>query len=267
MSEEKRITYIYTLSDPDTREVRYIGKSVDPASRFLSHCRRSKKSHRLPVNRWIAALQNRGLRPTIEIIDQTSGDWAALERHYIAKMRQEGRSLLNVTDGGEGHTGKKTATHIRNVALGLSRANFGVPTGRSPLKQARESARSPASRAKKSRTYIITDASGAEATIRNLAQFCREHGLCPATMTQIASGSNPRRKSHKGYRVRYADTEIYGDGSIFDFRDTRRREGMRLIERGDLLPKEIAERLQVSPSTVLAWKHLYIESQSHSSQG
>jgi hypothetical protein len=44
--------YIYSLTDPITNEIRYIGKSINPNQRYHSHLSRSKevKTH---TNCWI----------------------------------------------------------------------------------------------------------------------------------------------------------------------------------------------------------------------
>ena len=38
-------TKIYTLSEPDTKEVRYVGKSNNPQKRYYKHCVFNSKIH------------------------------------------------------------------------------------------------------------------------------------------------------------------------------------------------------------------------------
>ncbi len=59
--------------------------------------------------------------------------------------------------------------------------------------------------AQKSNTkkWIVIDPNGIELEIENMTQFCRSHDLDPSVMTKIAKG-NPRQKTHKGWRCRYA---------------------------------------------------------------
>jgi predicted GIY-YIG superfamily endonuclease len=53
--------YIYTLSDPITNEIRYIGYSKDPKKRYANHlCISKLKSKK---NSWIKSLKNKGLKP------------------------------------------------------------------------------------------------------------------------------------------------------------------------------------------------------------
>jgi hypothetical protein len=59
---------IYSLIDPRSAEVRYVGQTVGPANRrlrrHLSEC--SGETHK---ERWIRSLAALGLAPTIEVIE------------------------------------------------------------------------------------------------------------------------------------------------------------------------------------------------------
>lgn len=51
-----KYTFIYALCDPDTEEVRYIGKSNSTRRRYSDHineCRTNRKSHKIS---WIKSL-------------------------------------------------------------------------------------------------------------------------------------------------------------------------------------------------------------------
>lgn len=56
--------YIYALIDPRTREVRYIGKSVDPLRRL--DCHLDDKDSSLRKSRWLKKL---GERPILKILE------------------------------------------------------------------------------------------------------------------------------------------------------------------------------------------------------
>lgn len=91
---------IYALCDPDTAEVRYIGKANDPAGRLRSHirdCRRRKT----PVYDWISKLLSAGKAPEMFVVRHECANWQGEERHLIAKARAFGMRLLNVADGGD----------------------------------------------------------------------------------------------------------------------------------------------------------------------
>lgn len=108
------ITKIYVLKDPDSHEVRYVGKTVQSLiARLGQHIydSKSKKNHRAY---WIQKLVSGGKLPLIEEIDSCSwGDSAALETFYIAKYKAEGANLINQTEGGEGTLGKIVSTETR----------------------------------------------------------------------------------------------------------------------------------------------------------
>lgn len=91
---------IYALCDPDTAEVRYIGKANDPEKRLLGHIR-DAKVRQTPVYAWIRKLTAAGLAPEMVVIRRGCKDWKAEERALIAAGRALGLRLLNVADGGD----------------------------------------------------------------------------------------------------------------------------------------------------------------------
>ena len=93
--------YIYALKDPNTKEIRYIGKTIRPMVRLKQHVDEAKNrkiiSHK---TNWIYGLLTNGQEPIMEILKE-SDDWQKDEKELIAKHRSSGR-LLNIADGGEG---------------------------------------------------------------------------------------------------------------------------------------------------------------------
>lgn len=100
-----KTTYIYALVDPDTDEVRYIGKTGDPSKRLSQHCATGAK----PTDersRWIASLKAQAKKPKLVVIEECTGNtWTAAERKWIAHYRTLNPSLTNVGNGGEGGDG------------------------------------------------------------------------------------------------------------------------------------------------------------------
>jgi len=95
-------TFIYTLSDPYTNEVRYVGKSNNPKVRYRKHINESKNNryNNYKVN-WIKSLLIKNLKPILHIIDETESDWVILEEYWISQFITWGFKLVNGTSGGE----------------------------------------------------------------------------------------------------------------------------------------------------------------------
>lgn len=115
---------IYKLIDPETNEIRYIGRTIQTLpNRLKKHLKADDKSHR--VN-WIKSLSNKGLVPKIELICETTtfDDCCELERFYINKYKKLGIKLVNMTDGGDGSIGFKHSdeTIIKLKTIATKRA-------------------------------------------------------------------------------------------------------------------------------------------------
>lgn len=98
-----KTAFIYTLNDPETGEIRYLGKlDSNPRKRLREHISESRtKEHYRAC--WIRSLAARGLKPTLELLDEVPfADWVFWEREYIRVFRAIGIRLVNGTDGGEG---------------------------------------------------------------------------------------------------------------------------------------------------------------------
>lgn len=95
--------YIYSLKDPRTNEVRYIGKANNPTLRLFSHLSgRSSKANQA----WFSELASCGLAPVMEIVEETDeSGWVEAEKKWIASGRELGWNLTNISDGGTGGNG------------------------------------------------------------------------------------------------------------------------------------------------------------------
>jgi group I intron endonuclease len=100
-------TIIYTLSDPTTNEVRYVGKTKSSLTTRLSQhihdsLNNGTNSHK---KAWIKGLILKGLLPIIEkleiILDNDC--WKNREQYWIAQFKSWGFNLTNMTDGGDGN--------------------------------------------------------------------------------------------------------------------------------------------------------------------
>lgn len=106
---EETLTRIYVLKDPETNEIRYVGKTIKSLIvRLGEHIneakRNSGKTHKI---NWINSILNKQTIPVIEQIDECKWvDSENLEIYYIQKYKAEGARLVNTTDGGEGCLGR-----------------------------------------------------------------------------------------------------------------------------------------------------------------
>jgi len=83
--------YIYALTDPDTGEIRYVGRTRNPARRLSRHIQPMFNSR--SVRQWIREM---GRAPQMTIIEQCSGDVVVeREAYWIASYESNGARLLN----------------------------------------------------------------------------------------------------------------------------------------------------------------------------
>ena len=94
-------TFIYTLSDPLTLNIRYVGKSDNPEKRLKCHL--SDNLNRTHKERWLSSLKKLNLNPIMEILDIVDKkNWVFWEQYWIAQLKQWGFNLTNIGIGGEG---------------------------------------------------------------------------------------------------------------------------------------------------------------------
>jgi hypothetical protein len=98
-----KTVFIYSLSDPDTLEVRYIGKANNLKYRYWSHLHEAKNDLRNQHKcNWIKKLLSQDKTPLLEIIEEVSIDnWQESEKYWINQFKTWGFSLINKTEGGE----------------------------------------------------------------------------------------------------------------------------------------------------------------------
>ena len=108
-------TVIYTLSDPITNQVRYIGKTKSSLKYRLSqHIQDSLDNTKTHKKAWIKSLLLKGLLPVIEeleIVDDVC--WKSREQYWIAQFKNWGFDLTNMTDGGDGNQNQKMSLESR----------------------------------------------------------------------------------------------------------------------------------------------------------
>lgn len=119
--QDIKLSYIYSLNCPITGEVKYIGKSKDPETRFKKHIRTSKKYPKTKKECWIKSLLNTNLIPILSIIEKCDVELVnSREIAWIKYYRGIGLDIKNLTDGGDGLTNPslETRTKISNALIG-----------------------------------------------------------------------------------------------------------------------------------------------------
>lgn len=90
--------YIYYLICPIDKEVKYVGKSVNPKSRYYQHIKKLDKLM-TPKRKWLEMLFSKGLKPEIEIVDSVIGDGRELEEYHVSLNKE---TILNIHNPGKG---------------------------------------------------------------------------------------------------------------------------------------------------------------------
>jgi group I intron endonuclease len=120
--------YIYGLVDAINNELKYIGKSINPKSRYKKHLQDSIKKISYK-DKWIYSLLEKNIKPELLIIDEVDNEsWVFWEKHYISYYKSIGCKLTNLSEGGDNppnHTGRKRTEdeieRIRKSNLGKKR--------------------------------------------------------------------------------------------------------------------------------------------------
>lgn len=123
--------YIYSYTDPTTKEPYYIGKGT--YKRYNWHLNRAKNNRRptdLPVVDKTRHLLTEGLKPVIEIIEyfDTIEEAHSRETELIRKIGRKDLGtgpLLNLTDGGDGAVGRKWSNTRRKSWSGDGNPAYG----------------------------------------------------------------------------------------------------------------------------------------------
>lgn len=99
--------YIYGLVDPVSKEIRYVGKTVQSVeNRLASHLSKAKTSKKKThVYCWIKSLLTQNLKPDIVVLEEVdSKTWEESEKFFISYFKYIGADLTNNTEGGEAGT-------------------------------------------------------------------------------------------------------------------------------------------------------------------
>lgn len=108
--------FIYSLSDPRTNQIRYIGKTNNLKQRYDNHISASTRSRTYKDN-WIKQLIALSLRPILQVVEEVhSSTWREREKYWIGTLRQQGARLTNQLSGGDGpDNANQTAFKIGSI--------------------------------------------------------------------------------------------------------------------------------------------------------
>lgn len=107
---------IYGLYDPRDGIVRYVGRTSNPAARQSQHRRPDygrQRAHR-PLQQWVDGLRAESVKPCLRELEWVPEEiWPRMECEWIAEAKFQGKTLLNLTNGG-GQT-MPTEAHKANI--------------------------------------------------------------------------------------------------------------------------------------------------------
>lgn len=121
------IINIYTLSDPITNEIRYVGqtKYQNLEKRLDGHLKCRDNTHR---SYWIKSIVKKGLKPKIDLIETVDKEMSSdSEKFWIMMFKFWGFNLCNLTEGGESSTTKhiiRTKKWCNNISEGKIKSKF-----------------------------------------------------------------------------------------------------------------------------------------------
>ena len=108
---------IYGLSDPNSNEVRYVGKAVDLYTRIRNHYKPSRLKFKTHKNNWLnnMLINNKFANVIILEICESEKELNECEIKWIKYYRELGYDLTNATDGGDG--GKMSPESIEKMRM------------------------------------------------------------------------------------------------------------------------------------------------------
>jgi len=113
-----KTVFIYTLTDPLTHEIKYVGyTSKSLKQRLSSHITSAVNENKTHNHRWVNKTIKEGRKPLITLVDEVPAeDWSFWEIYWIDQIRQWGFSLNNHCKGGLGCLGwKHSEKHLETV--------------------------------------------------------------------------------------------------------------------------------------------------------
>jgi hypothetical protein len=119
---------IYGLMDPFSQQLRYVGKSVSGLARPKAHWNPSSLKERTKKAAWVKSVLAKQGIPEIVVLDEADSafDLIPLEMFWIRYFRSIGEKLTNMTDGGDGCTGRQHSEETKQQ-IGKSQIGKVIP--------------------------------------------------------------------------------------------------------------------------------------------
>lgn len=170
---KQKPVHIYGLLDPDTLDLRYIGKTNQSLNTRLSaHLSDKSSCHR--VN-WLNQLKKQDKKPEIILLETIQGKWPwqESERFWIRYYLNKGCKLTNNTSGGDGvpDLPKETREKMRQTWLGRKHK----PETLEKLKEFKTGTKlSPETKAKISKAHKGREITWGDKLSRAVSKFTKE---------------------------------------------------------------------------------------------
>jgi hypothetical protein len=105
--------FIYSLTDPITYQIRYVGKTVNLEKRLYNHINHAKTmKYKRHVYYWINSLLKKGKLPIMNVLEECDINWQEREKYWIEQYKE---NLCNHTLGGEGRLGSRLFDNEKEI--------------------------------------------------------------------------------------------------------------------------------------------------------
>jgi hypothetical protein len=201
--------FIYSLSDPRTKEIRYVGKAIDADKRFKAHVANTRTSDKKGA--WIKKLKSLGLVPELDILetvrDSDDTDWQECERWWIAYLKMIGCPLTNLESGGIGGKTASQETREKQRAAMLKFYENNPDERIARANEGRHRKHSPEAIEKMRAVQSIRS----QETIERMRIAAARRGVNPATVSKMIEGgrkynADPALKNLRSQRLKNAMT-------------------------------------------------------------
>lgn len=112
-------TYLIYAFIDETETPFYIGKTKDLRQRIKDHKYEIKKGNKLPKYNKVRKLERNGFDFAVKVIEDDIKDSSTIderERYWIKKFRDDGITIYNLTDGGDGGDTKMPKEHYEKMS-------------------------------------------------------------------------------------------------------------------------------------------------------